>query len=77
MLRLRKGLKINQETKQRCRKSGVLRFKVVGMGHRQNGLKLGGFLENIHKQYAKKFYIKIHNNEYKNKIINLLQEVDW
>jgi len=29
------------------------------------------------KQYAKEFYIKIHNDKYKSQIIKLLKEVDW
>lgn len=29
------------------------------------------------KQYAKEFYIKIHNEKYKSQIIKLLKEVDW
>ena len=41
------------------------------------GAGTGRLLDNVQDQYAKEFYIKIHNKEYKNNIIKLLQEVDW
>jgi hypothetical protein len=37
----------------------------------------GRFLTEDDKQYAKEFFIKIHNQKYKDKIIKLLQEAKW
>jgi len=38
---------------------------------------VGRFLNRTDKQYAKEFIIKIHNDVYKNKIINLLKHTNW
>jgi hypothetical protein len=47
-----------------------LRLIAWGFGTRK-------FLDKTDKQYAKEFIIKIHNTNYKNKIIDLLKNVDW
>lgn len=41
------------------------------------GAGTGKILSDEDKKYAKEFYIKISNETYKNKIINLLKDVDW
>ena len=41
------------------------------------GAGTGRFLNRTDKQYAKEFIIKIHNDVYKNKIINLLKHTNW
>lgn len=38
---------------------------------------IGSILSKNDKQYAKEFIIKIHNNTYKNEIINLIKNVNW
>ena len=52
-------------------------LRLLAWGTGKNGLKLGGFSDSTYKQYSKEFYIKIHNKKYKNKIIELLRDVNW
>ena len=52
-------------------------LRLLAWGTGINGLKLGGILNKTHKQYSKEFYIKINNNNIKNKIINIFRETDW
>ena len=52
-------------------------LRLLAWGTGFNGLRLGGFLSEKDKKYAKEFYIKIHSEKYKSQIIKLLKEVDW
>ena len=52
-------------------------LRLLAWGTGLNNLQLGGFLTDANKKYAKEFYIKIHNPNYKSEIIDLLKNVDW
>ena len=52
-------------------------LRLLAWGTGNNNLPLGGILSEKDKKYAKEFYIKIHNEEYKSQIIKLLKDVDW
>lgn len=52
-------------------------LRLLAWGGGINNLPLGGFLFEDDKKYAKEFYIKINDEQYKNQIIDLLKTVDW
>jgi len=51
-------------------------LRLLAWGTGKNGLKLGGIISGD-KNYAKEFFIKVNNEKYKEKIIQLLTNVDW
>jgi hypothetical protein len=52
-------------------------LRLLAWGTGLNGLKLGGFLNKGDKQYSKEFFIKINNENLKEKIVFELDNVDW
>ena len=59
------------EVRQGNKKVEDYDIRMIGWG------AVGRFLNRTDKQYAKEFIIKIHNDVYKNKIINLLKHTNW
>ena len=51
-------------------------IKMLAWGTATNGRNIGCFLSED-ESYAKTFYIKIHKQEYKDKIVQLLKDVKW
>lgn len=52
-------------------------LRLLAWGTGENNIKLGGLLNNSNKKYAKEFFIIIHNKSLKDKIIDILKNVDW
>lgn len=69
---------VKNNNPKRNRELGDFKYdiKMLAWGTATNGRDIGCFLSED-ENYAKTFYIKIHKQEYKEKIIQLLKNVKW
>jgi len=76
---IRESIKNSNPKRQKVITKDIFDYdiRILAWGTGQNGLKLGGFLSDNDRQYAKEFFIKINKKEYKEIIISLLKDVIW